>query len=86
MEVSGQLDAPAALSPGKDPCNHWIRAWVGPRAGADAMAKRKFPAHARIKSRSLVTILTELTQLQIYSILKANMMFINNNITGNTNL
>jgi hypothetical protein len=26
------------------PGTHWIGGWVGPRAGLDAVAKRKFPA------------------------------------------
>jgi hypothetical protein len=34
MDVSGQLHVPAALSPGKDPPSvHWLKSWVGPRAG-----------------------------------------------------
>jgi hypothetical protein len=41
--VSGQLHAPAALPPGKGPPGtHWIRDWVGPRAGLDGMERRKF--------------------------------------------
>jgi hypothetical protein len=39
MEVSGQLNAPAALSPGKEP--HWIRGWVSPKASLDTVMKRK---------------------------------------------
>jgi len=45
MEVSDQIHAPAALSPGKGPLRtHWIGGWVGPRAGLDAMVKRKIPS------------------------------------------
>jgi hypothetical protein len=34
MDVSGQLHAPAALPPGKEPLvTYWIGGWVGPRAG-----------------------------------------------------
>jgi len=40
MEVSGQLHAPAALPPGKEPVTHWIGGWVGPRAVLDAVVKR----------------------------------------------
>jgi hypothetical protein len=41
--VSGQLHAPAALPPGKEPPGtHWIRGWVDPRAGLDDVEKRKF--------------------------------------------
>jgi hypothetical protein len=42
MEVSGQLNAPAALPPGKEPLGtHLIGGWVGPRAVLDAVEKRK---------------------------------------------
>jgi hypothetical protein len=37
MEVTGQLHTTTALPPGI----HWIGDWVGPRAGMDAMEKRK---------------------------------------------
>jgi hypothetical protein len=41
--VSGQLHAPAALPPGERATGtHWIGGWVGPRAGLDAVEKRKF--------------------------------------------
>jgi hypothetical protein len=43
FKVSGQLHAPAALPPGKEPPRtHWIGGWVGPRAGLDDVWKRKF--------------------------------------------
>jgi len=42
MEVSGQLRATAALHLGIEPSGtHWVGGWVGPRAGLDAVAKRK---------------------------------------------
>jgi hypothetical protein len=41
-EVSGQLHAPAALLPGKQPSTHWIGGWLGPRASLDDLEKRKF--------------------------------------------
>jgi hypothetical protein len=42
MGLSGQHHAPAVLYPGKRaPGTHWIRGWVGPRAGLDAGARRK---------------------------------------------
>jgi hypothetical protein len=42
MEVSGQLHAPGALPPGeRAPGSHWIGGWIGPRAGLDAVEKRK---------------------------------------------
>jgi hypothetical protein len=37
MEVRGQLRAPAALSSGvRAPGTHWIRGWVGSKAGLDS--------------------------------------------------
>jgi hypothetical protein len=39
MVVSGQLHAPAALSPGKEPLYHWIEGCVGPRAGLEAVLR-----------------------------------------------
>jgi hypothetical protein len=45
MEVSGQLHALAALSPGKRaPGTHWIGGWVGARAILDTVVKRKIPS------------------------------------------
>jgi hypothetical protein len=43
MEMSGQLQAPAALPPG----THWIGDWVGPRAVLDAVVKRKISSPRR---------------------------------------
>jgi hypothetical protein len=45
MEVSGQLEAPAAFPPGKsEHGTHWIEGWMGPRADLDLVVKRKiFP-------------------------------------------
>jgi hypothetical protein len=55
MEVSDLLHAPAALPPGKEPPdNHWIGGWVGPRAGLDAVAKRKNPVIASAGNLTLV--------------------------------
>jgi hypothetical protein len=45
MEVSGQLHAPAALPPGKEPLVPiMIGVWVGPRAVLDMVVKRKIPS------------------------------------------
>jgi hypothetical protein len=44
MEVSGQLHAPTALPPGKNPNTHWIGDWVSPRAGLETMVKIKIPS------------------------------------------
>jgi hypothetical protein len=56
MEVSGQLYAPAALPPGKDPPGtHWKGGWVGPRAVLDAVVKRKIPSpHRESNPRTLI--------------------------------
>jgi hypothetical protein len=46
--MSGQLHAPAALPPEKEPPGtHWIGGWVGPRAVLKAVVKRKFPSPRR---------------------------------------
>jgi hypothetical protein len=40
VEVSSQLYASAALLPCKEPAvQHWVKDWVGPRAGLDVVAK-----------------------------------------------
>jgi hypothetical protein len=44
MEVNDQLQTPVASPPGKTaPSAPWIGAWVGPRAGLDAVEKSLFP-------------------------------------------
>jgi hypothetical protein len=41
--MSGQLHAPANLTPRKEPpVIHWIGGWLNPRAGLDDMEKLKF--------------------------------------------
>jgi hypothetical protein len=67
--MSGQLHAPAALSPRKDPpCTHWKEGWVGPRTGLDDMEKGKFlnlpglelrPLCRPARSQSLSRLLAE---------------------------
>jgi hypothetical protein len=45
MEMSGQLHAPVALPPGKEPLvPYGLRGWVGPRAILDAAMKRNIPS------------------------------------------
>jgi hypothetical protein len=45
VEVTGQLHDPAVLPSGKDALvTHWLGGWVGPRAGLDAVVKRKIPS------------------------------------------
>jgi hypothetical protein len=77
MEVSGQLHTPAALPPReRDTGTHWIGSWVNPRAGLDAVVKRKIPSsrrdsnpvHPIVQSKS-VAIPTELFRLFSASIL-----------------
>jgi hypothetical protein len=46
MEVSGQLQALAALTPGESvPGTQWTKDWVGPRASLNAL-KKKISWHA----------------------------------------
>jgi len=47
MDVDGQVHVPTALTPGKVPGTHWIGGWVGPRAGLDAVVRRKIPSPYR---------------------------------------
>jgi hypothetical protein len=69
MEVTGQLHAPVALYPGKEPLGtRLIGGWVGLRAGLDAVARRKIAGpcwelNPSLVVRSLVTTLTELPRL-----------------------
>jgi hypothetical protein len=48
MEVSGQLDAPASLPPGRNPPRHFgMEGWVGHRAGLDAVMEREISTPCR---------------------------------------
>jgi hypothetical protein len=52
--VSGQLHAPAALPPGKEPqVPHWIGGWVDLRASLDDLEKRKLLTLPGLKLRPL---------------------------------
>jgi hypothetical protein len=61
----------SASRPGRfTPATHWIWGWVGAKTGMDAVAKRKIPNPLRElnpgrPARSLVTIPTELSLLQL---------------------
>jgi hypothetical protein len=64
IELSGQLHAPGALSPGKEPRYPLGKGWAGPRAGLDAMTKISGPFESRSagrQARNLATTLTELS-------------------------
>jgi hypothetical protein len=54
MEVSGQLHAPAALCPGKEPQYPLDRKLVDPRAGLDAVEKRENPIPTPTRNRTPV--------------------------------
>jgi hypothetical protein len=48
MEVSGQLHAPAALTPRERvPGTDWIGGWVGPRVILDSVVKTEIPSPRR---------------------------------------
>jgi hypothetical protein len=51
--MSGQLHAPAALSPGNSPGTHCIGGGVDPRAGLDNMEKWKFLTLPGLEPRPL---------------------------------
>jgi hypothetical protein len=76
MEASGEFHAPAALLPGKNSGNHWIRGWVGLRAGLDAMTwtKNRRPCRNSNPGRSARSLVTMQTELPWYSVSK----FVNN--------
>jgi hypothetical protein len=57
MEVSGQLQALAALPPReRAPDIHWIGGWVGPRAVLDAVVKRKIPSPRRKSNPKILVV------------------------------
>jgi hypothetical protein len=74
MWVSGQLHAQAALPSGERTSGtNWIGGWLGPRAGLDTVAKTISSRPYRESNpgrpvRNLVTVLTELRQLQSHVI------------------
>jgi hypothetical protein len=53
LEMSGQLHAPAALPPGKNPGTHCIGGWVDSRAGLDDLKKWKFLTLPGLEPRPL---------------------------------
>jgi hypothetical protein len=80
MEVSGQINVPAALPPG--PGTHWIGGFVGHRAGLHPTAKRKILSPYREPNpdrppRSLVTIPSKLFRIFIYLWVETKFLNIN---------
>jgi hypothetical protein len=66
MELSGQLQAPAASPPReRDPGTHWIGGWVGPRAVLDTAVKRKIPSPRR-ESNPRTSIVLPVAQRYFY--------------------
>jgi hypothetical protein len=64
MEVSGQLHALAALTPGRAPGTHWIGGWMGLKASLDVVGKKKNPCwelNPSCPASSLVTTITDLS-------------------------
>jgi hypothetical protein len=53
MEVSGQLQAPVALPPEKNPGTHCTGGWVGPSACLDVFEKAKIPCPCRAMVKAL---------------------------------
>jgi hypothetical protein len=46
MEVSGQLQAQAALTPGKDPGTYWMEGWMHQRASCPCLATSSYQFHS----------------------------------------
>ena len=44
MEMSGKLHSPAAVPRGKNLGTHWLRNWMGSKAGQDLEEKSLAPA------------------------------------------
>jgi hypothetical protein len=83
MDVSSGPHAPAGhFTPGERvPGTHWIGVWEGPRASVDVMTKRLniCPSWERNPGRpdlNVVTILTELSRLQIHGYVKYMFIFL----------
>jgi hypothetical protein len=73
MDMSGQLHTPAALPRKSGPGSHWIGSWVGTKNVLVVVVKRKIPCFCQELNpgrlgRILVTILTELSWLQLYTV------------------
>ena len=73
MELSGQLHAPAALLPGKNPGTRWMSGWVGLRDGVDGFREEEVSCLCRDSNPSpssplllgsVVTIVTVIITIQ----------------------
>jgi hypothetical protein len=53
MDVSGQLHAPAALTPGKNPGIPWLGGRVGPSTGLDDVERRQILPLPELELRPL---------------------------------
>ena len=68
MEVSCELQAPAALALLNNPCTNWIRDWVDPTAGLDVSENREIMSSTGIPTahrsdRSAFAVLTKSPRL-----------------------
>jgi hypothetical protein len=68
MEVSSQLHAPAALTPGKSHCTHWIWDQIGHWAGSDAVEKRRTSRHAVIRNLTVQPVIRQYMDWDIQGI------------------
>jgi len=65
MEVSGQLHAPPPLPPAKGFTSiHWIRGWVGPRAGLHYGGKEKNSSSVHKTATFIQSIVPKLMALK----------------------
>jgi hypothetical protein len=61
------------------PVTHWIGGWVGPRAGLDAVVKRKIPSPSRNSTPPMIQSVaqrytTELFQILYFSKIHSNVI------------
>jgi len=74
MELSGQLQAPAFLMPGKEcPITHRIVGLVGPRAGLDGLGKSKLMAPQTVEHQIPVPMPCSLSCIAFWCLLQVCM-------------
>jgi hypothetical protein len=62
---------PNRLTPGENaPSTHWVGGWLGPRAGLDAVEKRKIPATARNRNPAFQPVARRYTDCGFPSYIK----------------